>query len=52
MPLKEPIYIYDRIYNRIFDNSKINNITGGMEYKDVMEGIPKCVDEFFVKHFF
>lgn len=46
MPLKEPIYIYDRIYNRIFDNSKINNITGGMEYKDVMEGIPKCVDEF------
>lgn len=35
MPLKEPIYIYDRIYNRIFDNSKINNIRR-MEYKDVM----------------
>lgn len=46
MPLKEPIYIYDRIYNRIFDNSKINNITEEMQYKDVIEGLPECINEF------
>lgn len=45
LPIKEPIYIYDRIYNRIFDNSKINDIKE-LKYKDVTEGIPKCVDEF------
>ena len=46
IPLKVPIYIYDRIYNRVFDNSKINNITGYVQYKDVAEGIPECIDAF------
>ena len=37
---------YDRLYNRVFDNSKIESVRGGYEYKPTFEGLGKCLDEF------
>lgn len=37
---------YDRLYDRVFDNSKIENITGNKGYTDLETGIRKSLSEF------
>lgn len=37
---------YDRLYNRVFDNSKIESIRGHYEYKPTFEGLGECLDAF------
>lgn len=37
---------YDRIYNRVFDNSKINGYVNTKMFVDVKIGIQKCLAEF------
>ena len=37
---------YDRLYNREFDNSKIESIRGHYEYKDTFKGLEECLNEF------
>lgn len=38
---------YDRLYNRRFDSSKVNNICGDfVEYMPVIEGAKKCLSSF------
>lgn len=50
--LKKRVYgnyyqiIYDRNYDRVFDNSKINSITGLQDYTSPEEGLKNCLKEF------
>jgi len=37
---------YDRLYNRIFDNSKIEVIRGKYNYKSCFDGLSECLDKF------
>ena len=37
---------YDRLYNRTFDNSKIETIRGRYQYKPCFEGLGECLDAF------
>ena len=37
---------YDRLYNRVFDTSKIQNVTGIMEFTPIKEGLKKSLTEF------
>lgn len=37
---------FDRLYNRVFDNSKIEAVRGRYEYKPTFEGLNECLDEF------
>lgn len=37
---------YDRLYNRTFDNSKIESVRGEYNYKPCFEGLSECLDEF------
>ena len=37
---------YDRLYNREFDNSKIESVRGKHDYKSTFEGLGKCLEEF------
>lgn len=37
---------YDRLYNRTFDNSKIEAIRGKYKYKPCFEGLGDCLDTF------
>lgn len=37
---------YDRLYNRTFDNSKIESVRGNFDYMPTLEGLGKCLDEF------
>lgn len=37
---------YDRLYNRTFDNSKIESVIGRYNYKSCFEGLSQCLDEF------
>lgn len=39
---------YNRIYNRRFDSSKMDSLSGGrMSYTPIETGLARCVDEFF-----
>lgn len=38
--------IYDRLYNRCFDNSKIMEAIGGFEFTDPRKGLASCMDAF------
>lgn len=38
--------IYDRLYDRKFDNTKINEFTNTSEFIDSKEGLRKCLKEF------
>lgn len=46
MPIKEPIYVYDRVYNRVFDNSRIEKIIGQTHYVDIENGLGLCIKTF------
>ena len=37
---------YDRAYNRLFDSTKVNEITGDVDYMDTFEGLDKCISDF------
>lgn len=37
---------YDRLYNRVFDSSKIQSVTGNMEFTQIKEGLKKSLTEF------
>ena len=37
---------YDRLYNRTFDNTKINSVRGDYNYKGTWEGLGECLNEF------
>lgn len=37
---------YDRLYNRTFDNSKIESVRGSYNYKPCFDGLSECLDEF------
>lgn len=37
---------FDRLYNRIFDNSKLESVRGRYNYKPCFEGLSECLDEF------
>lgn len=37
---------YDRLYDRVFDNAKIESVRGKYEYKPTFEGLGECLDEF------
>ena len=37
---------YDRLYNREFDNSKIESVRGRYDYKPTFEGLGECLEEF------
>lgn len=37
---------YDRLYNREFDNSKIESVRGKYKYKDTFEGLGECLEIF------
>ena len=37
---------YDRLYDRIFDSSKIQTVTGNMEFTHTKEGLKKVLSEF------
>lgn len=37
---------YDRLYDRFFDNSKIESIIGKYDYKPCFEGLSECLDVF------
>ena len=37
---------YDRLYDRVFDNSKIESVCGKCEYKSTFDGLGECLDEF------
>lgn len=37
---------YDRLYNREFDNFKINSVRGDYHYKPTFEGLGECLEEF------
>lgn len=37
---------YDRLYDRCFDNSKIESVRGKYSYKPTFEGLAVCLDEF------
>ncbi|MDF2588862.1 MAG: NAD-dependent epimerase/dehydratase [Anaerocolumna sp.] len=39
---------YDRIYNRTFDNSKIDKVRGQYKYKELFEGLEECLSEFLI----
>ena len=38
--------IYDRLYNRKFDNSKIENVVGPVGWLDPRQGLEKCLKDF------
>lgn len=40
---------YDRLYNREFDNSKIESVRGKYEYKPTFDGLSRCLEEFIAK---
>lgn len=37
---------YDRVYNRIFDNSKILQVAVDIQFKDPVEGVRQCLNSF------
>lgn len=37
---------YDRLFNREFDNSKIESVRGKYDYKPIFEGLGECLEEF------
>ena len=39
---------YDRLYNRVFGNSKVKKLCGGMEFTTTEEGIGRCLSECIV----
>lgn len=40
---------YDRLYNRVFDNSKIELVRGKYDYKPCFTGLEECLEEFLKK---
>lgn len=38
--------LYDRLFDRTFDNSKIESIRGNYTFKPTFEGLEECMDEF------
>lgn len=40
--------LYDRLYNRSFDNSKIIDAVGGYEFTEPTVGLTKCMESFLV----
>lgn len=38
--------VYDRLYDRKFDNTKINEFVNTNEFVDAKEGLKKCIKEF------
>lgn len=44
--------IYDRLFNRVFDNSKLFDICGHLEFEDIEKSLTQCVSEFLGNRFF
>jgi len=40
---------YDRLFNREFDNSKIESVIGEYQFKPTFEGLSSCLEEFISK---
>lgn len=40
---------YDRLFDREFDNSKMESISGKYQYKSTFEGLRSCLEEFISK---
>lgn len=38
--------VYDRLYNRVFDNAKLLSVVGDMEFISMEEGLTRCLTEF------
>lgn len=38
--------VYDRLYNRVFDNSKLLSVIGDIRFTSMEEGLAKCLSEF------
>lgn len=49
---KQNIYRYDRIYNRIFDTSKIDHVTNTRDFVSVQEGITDALMDFIAEPHF
>ncbi len=43
---------YDRIYNRVFDNSKLLRITGSAQFSNTEKALKYCIDKFLVEPVF
>lgn len=41
--------IYDRLYDREFDTTKIESVRGPYEYKPTFEGLDECIKQFLSK---
>ena len=41
--------IYDRLFDREFDNSKIESVRGTYAYKPTFEGLDECLTQFLLK---
>ncbi len=46
MGIKKYQVIYDRYYNRVFDNSKIGKLIDVHLFADAMDGVKKCLNDF------
>jgi nucleoside-diphosphate-sugar epimerase len=38
--------VYDRLYDRVFDNTKLLSVVGNMEFVSMEEGLSQCLSEF------
>lgn len=38
--------VYDRLYDRVFDNSKLISVIGGISFAPMKEGLSQCLNEF------
>lgn len=38
--------VYDRLYNRIFDNSKIVKLSGKSDFTSIEKGLDNCINDF------
>lgn len=48
----EYIYKYDRVYNRIFNNQKINNFINNNDFTSATIGIRNAIEEFLINPLF
>lgn len=46
MPGAQYQVCYDRVYNRIFDNSKIQQVAADIQFKGPIDGIRQCLNSF------
>ncbi len=44
--------VYDRMFDRVFDSSKINTLCLDDNYTNLKEGLTKCLDDFLLEPYF